>query len=146
MTIEDHAARCAQEGGIDEALIEHLVRTFYTRVRSDAVIGPIFNERVHDWEEHFRILTDFWSNVLLKTQRYNGQTLRVHAVLPIAAPHFARWLELFAATARELCSPACAMLFIAYAERIAASLQLGIAVAQGELPPRPVRPTAAIVS
>jgi len=33
------------ETGIDEAMIERLVRGFYRRVRSDALIGPVFEAR-----------------------------------------------------------------------------------------------------
>ena len=35
---------------VNEALIERLVRAFYERAREDAVIGPIFNASVADWD------------------------------------------------------------------------------------------------
>jgi len=130
------AADCAAAGGIDEAMIARLVRCFYARVREDAVLGPVFAARVHGWEAHFATLADFWSNVILKTRRYDGNPMRLHAGLPIDAAHFAHWLALFGATAREVCPPACAALFLLHATRIAESLQLGLAVARGELPPR----------
>jgi hemoglobin len=34
--------------GIDEAMIDRLVRAFCDRVRADPVLGPIFAERVKD--------------------------------------------------------------------------------------------------
>jgi hemoglobin len=34
--------------GIDEAMIDRLVRTFYGRARLDLLIGPIFETKVHD--------------------------------------------------------------------------------------------------
>ena len=54
-----------------------------------------------------------------------------HLPLPVDAGHFDRWLELFEATAREICPPEAAAHFIERARRIAASLELGIAGAQG---------------
>ncbi|HEU5442509.1 MAG TPA: hypothetical protein VFU61_01710 [Steroidobacteraceae bacterium] len=35
--------------GIDEAMIDCLVRRFYGKVREDEVLAPVFNERVADW-------------------------------------------------------------------------------------------------
>ena len=46
-----------------------------------------------------------------------------------------RWLHLFAQTARAVCPPPAAELFIAKSEMIAQSLQLGIAASRGEFPP-----------
>ncbi|MGE3907576.1 MAG: preprotein translocase subunit TatC, partial [Reyranellaceae bacterium] len=57
-----------------------------------------------------------------------------HLPLPIDSRHFDRWLELFAETARELCPPKAAALFVDRAQRIAESLELGIAIAGGRLP------------
>ncbi|MNR62206.1 hypothetical protein D3C85_1841530 [compost metagenome] len=50
-----------------------------------------------------------------------------HLPLPVDARHFDRWLELFEATALELCPPEAALHFIERARRIAESLELGIA-------------------
>jgi hemoglobin len=59
LIIEDIVART----GIDEAMIDRLVRTFYGRARLDALIGAIFEDRVHDWEAHFGRMCAFWSSV-----------------------------------------------------------------------------------
>ncbi|MET1028599.1 MAG: preprotein translocase subunit TatC, partial [Dongiaceae bacterium] len=56
-----------------------------------------------------------------------------HLPLPIDADHFDRWLSLFEATARQLCPPAAAAHFIDRAQRIAESLELGIAGQNGVL-------------
>jgi hemoglobin len=42
------------ETGIDEAMIERLVRDFYARVRDDAVLGPVFTANIDDWEPHLQ--------------------------------------------------------------------------------------------
>ena len=36
--------------GIDEPMIERLVRTFYGRARLDPLIGPIFENKVDNWD------------------------------------------------------------------------------------------------
>jgi hemoglobin len=118
--------------GIDEAMIERLVRTFYARARRDPLIGPIFEERVDDWERHLGRMCAFWSSVALMSGRYHGQPMATHLPLPIDAPHFARWLEIFAAAARDVCPPAAATHFVERARNIAESLDLGIAVQKGE--------------
>ena len=69
-----------------------------------------------------------------------------HLPLPVDARHFDRWLELFEATARELCPSVAADHFIERARRIAESLELGIAGANGVLlgkGQRYLRPTEA---
>ena len=123
--------------GVTEEMIHDLVHAFYARVRRDPELGPIFNGAIHDWDAHLAKLCDFWSSVLLMTGRFKGQPMAVHARLPgINEAHFERWLSLFAATAGEICPPEAAALFIARAEMIAESLQLGIAAHRGELPTR----------
>lgn len=130
--------------GIDEPMIANLVRTFYSRVRADALLGPIFEERIADWETHFKLLTDFWHGVTLLSGRYHGQPMRAHVRLPIEGRHFDRWLELFETTANELCPPPAAKMFIERARRIAESLEMGIAVTRGDM--GPTRKRAAPVS
>lgn len=118
--------------GIDEPMIRDLVHAFYAKVRLDPLLGPIFNARVADWDEHLAKLCEFWSSVTLLTGRYKGQPMLVHAALPdIAGPHFGRWLELFRETASEICPSEAAALFIDRSRRIANSLTLGIAAHRG---------------
>jgi hemoglobin len=118
---------------IDEAMIERLVRSFYARVREDAVLAPIFESRITDWEPHLQRMCAFWSSVALMSGRYHGQPMRVHLPLPIDARHFDRWLALFEATARNVCPAPAADHFLERARRIAQSLEFGIAAAQDVL-------------
>ncbi|MCS6625382.1 group III truncated hemoglobin [Roseibacterium beibuensis] len=138
--ITDAAARRAAivdqirtETGIDEAMIARLVDGFYDRVRADPLIGPVFNERIADWAPHLEQMRLFWSSVALMSGAYHGRPMPKHLPLPVDARHFDRWLELFEATARDLCPPAAADHFIERARRIAESLELGIAGANGVL-------------
>lgn len=121
--------------GIDEAMIERLVHRFYDRVRADPLIGPVFAARITDWGPHLERMCAFWSSIALMTGRYHGQPMAVHARLPVDETHFARWLTLFRETAAAECPPSAAAHFVERAERIAESLQLGIAFAKGQMPP-----------
>ena len=138
--LEDAAGRRAaivaqirSQTGIDEAMIGRLVDGFYDRVRADPLIGPVFNERIADWGPHLEQMKLFWSSVALMSGAYHGRPMPKHLPLPVDARHFDRWLELFEATARELCPPAAADHFIERARRIAESLELGIAGSNGVL-------------
>jgi hemoglobin len=122
--------------GIDEPMIERLVRSFYDVVRSDELIGPVFAERIADWEPHIRRMCEFWSSVALMSGRYHGQPMAKHVRLPVDSRHFDRWLELFGRTAREVCPPAAAAHFIERARRIAQSLEVGVAAGRGILLPQ----------
>lgn len=120
--------------GVTEPIIHDLVHAFYARVREDDVLGPIFNGAIEDWDAHLEKLCAFWSSVTLMSGRYKGTPMKVHAELPgIVGAHFDRWLGLFRETAHDVCPPAAAALFIDRAERIAQSLELGIAVHRGQI-------------
>ena len=73
----------------------------------------------------------FWSSVALSTGVYQGRPMPKHLPLPIDARHFDRWLELFRETTRDLCPQGAAAHFIERAERIAQSLELGVASSNG---------------
>ena len=119
--------------GVTERVIHDLVHAFYARVREDDVIGPIFNAAIDDWDHHLDKLCAFWSSVTLMTGRYKGSPMKVHADLSdISSAHFDRWLALFREVARDVCTPEAAALFIDRANRIAQSLELGIAAHRGQ--------------
>ena len=116
---------------IDEATIERLVREFYHRVRRDSVLGEIFNARIADWEFHLHRMCEFWWSVALGSGRYPGRPPEQASDAAVSAPHFDRWLELFASTVQEICTPAAAELLAQRARLIARSLEGGIASAHG---------------
>jgi len=112
-----------------EAQIEDLVATFYARIRKHPILSPIF-ERVigPDWGPHLKVMCDFWSSVMLTTGRYKGRPIPAHVkIAGIEPSHFAEWLMLFEATAKDLFEPALANSFVEKAKRIAESLKLGFA-------------------
>jgi hemoglobin len=120
-------AEIAGRTGIDQPMIEQLVRSFYRKVRTDAVLGPIFVTRITDWERHLQRMGAFWSSVALMSGAYHGRPMEKHLPLPVDSRHFDRWLTLFEETASEVCPPDAAAHFIELAHRVAQSLELGIA-------------------
>jgi len=117
----------AERTGIDEAMIERVVHTFYGKVRKDALLGPVFDARIADWELHLQRMCAFWSSVALMSGLYHGRPMEKYLPLPVDGRHFDRWLALFEDTAHEICPPAAAEHFIERAHRVADSLELGIA-------------------
>lgn len=126
-------ARIRAETGIDEAMIARVVHGFYDRVRADPLLAPVFAARIADadWPAHLGRMVRFWASVILMDGGYQGRPMQKHAMLPVDAHHFDRWLALFRATAAELAPPAAAAVFADRAGRIADSLEAGIALAQG---------------
>lgn len=128
----------AERTGIDDTMIERLVRSFYGKARRDPLIGPVFDAHIADWEAHIARLCDFWSSVALMTGRYHGTPMAAHRPMPLDKAAFDRWLALFRETAAAECPPAAAAHFIERATRIASSLEMGLAALRGAIiPPRP---------
>lgn len=111
-----------------ESVIRELVDAFYTKVRRDPDLGPVFETALHgQWDAHLPKMYDFWSSVMLTTGRYKGNPMAVHMRLPrFPAELFERWLALFGETTRELCTPQLAAEFEVRARRIAESLKFGL--------------------
>lgn len=85
--------------------VQLLVNTFYGKVRDEALLGPIFNERIQDrWPEHLEKMYRFWQTVLLGEHTYYGAPFPPHAQLPVAHVHFEKWMDLFTQTVDELFS------------------------------------------
>ncbi len=85
--------------------IKLLVDTFYDKVRKDAVLGPVFDQRISDrWPEHLARMYTFWQTVLLEERTYYGSPFPVHRGLGIDHRHFDRWMELFTETVDSLFS------------------------------------------
>ena len=82
--------------------IKVLVDNFYTKIRDEKLLGPIFNGIIGDnWPAHLTKMYGFWQTLLLDTPAYSGSPFLKHAKLPIAKEHFDRWIELFNETVDE---------------------------------------------
>ena len=121
----------ADRDGVTEGSIRKLVDAFYSKVRADEELGPIFHQSIgtddRSWEKHLRLLYDFWSSIMLTTGRYHGNPHRAHRELPPFDPRlFDRWLELFAETAHEVHGDRIAQKYVDRSHRIAQSLILSM--------------------
>jgi len=119
-------AQLQAETGLDDDVLYSLVHAFYSKVRRDPDLGPIFEARILDWGPHLERMVTFWSSVALMTGRYHGAPVPKHVGLPISWDHFDRWLSLFRETAGEVCTPEGAAHVIERAERIARSLNMAV--------------------
>lgn len=126
----EQTARLMAETGLDESILRDLVHSFYSKVRSDQLLGPIFEARIRNWDPHLERMIAFWSSVALMTGRYHGAPVPAHARLPVSWGHFERWLTIFRETAHEVCTPVGAAHVIERAERIAQSLHMAVQSAQ----------------
>lgn len=134
----DAAARrqaFAAASPVTEEMIHELVHGFYAKIRRDPALGPIFNRVIAeaDWPAHLAKMCDFWSSVTLMSGRFKGTPMQAHLRIGnLRATHFARWLYLFEQTARELCPPEAAEIFVEKSQMIARSLQMGLQLARGD--------------
>ena len=117
---------------VDDGEIPPLLEAFYGRVRSDPLLGSLFNAAIDDWPAHLVRLADFWSSVMLISGRYKGQPMDAHLrhMDEITPPMFDRWLALWTATTRQHLSAADAIAMQDKAARIGASLQGALARAK----------------
>jgi hemoglobin len=82
--------------------IRLLVDSFYSKIREDELLSPIFNEKIGDkWPIHLAKMYSFWQSILLDEPTYSGRPFPPHAKLPVSKDHFDRWLQLFAMTINE---------------------------------------------
>ena len=76
--------------------IKLLVDTFYSKVKKDELLSPIFNKIIGDkWPQHLEKMYQFWQTILLEEHTYSGNPFLAHANLAIIEVHFSRWLKLF---------------------------------------------------
>ena len=113
---------------VSEAQLEKLIPHFYGIVRTDPLLGPVFNDAVGDWPEHLDKLVAFWSSVMLTTGRYKGNPMAAHLKhgARITPEMFDRWLALWAQATNEIVPANLASALQAKAARIAESLSLGL--------------------
>ena len=113
--------------GIDDAFINHLVETFYKRVLVHPELGAVFDAKLSGrWPEHMEKMKSFWSAVAFRNGAYQGKPVQAHlGVANMTQQLFSEWLDLFAATLRDIApNEEVEAWFMATAERIAQSLSL----------------------
>jgi hemoglobin len=107
-----------------QARIRLMVDSFYSHVRQDGLLGPIFEQAIEDWSAHLPKMYLFWEKLLFGTGAYEGNPFQKHVELPVEKEHFNRWVDLFVQTVDEHFLGPKAEEVKALARRIAATFQL----------------------
>lgn len=90
--------------------INTLVKLFYSKIRKDKTLGPIFNSHISDeqWPAHIEKLTDFWETNLFGISKFKGSPSAKHINVDknlnytIEQTHFGVWLQLWFETIDQL--------------------------------------------
>ena len=87
--------------------IELLVNTFYEKIRSNPVLGYIFDDVAKiNWETHLPKMYSFWASILLGEHSFSGNPMQKHIALSkiteMTDKEFSEWLHLFTVTVDEL--------------------------------------------
>ncbi|OIR01359.1 group 3 truncated hemoglobin ctb [mine drainage metagenome] len=86
--------------------IKLIVDRFYDKIKTDEVIGFIFNDIAKvNWEKHLPVMYDFWENAIFYSGTYSGNPMNLHNHLhhirPLSSKHFDQWNKLFNETVDE---------------------------------------------
>lgn len=112
---------------VTSAQIDRVVARFYSAVRADPKIGPIFAAHVTDWPTHEDKITRFWRNAILFERSYDGNPMQAHMKAGNVTPgHFEPWLELFDAVLAAELPDDIATAWSALAHRIGRGLSFGL--------------------
>jgi hemoglobin len=114
---------------LSEEAIKTVLDRFYSDVRSDPELGPVFARAIADdeWPAHMTRIQDFWSAVMLKSGRYRGNPLQIHREIEGLEPKlFEQWLALFDRACRDMLAPDIAEAMHWRAVQIAESLNAGL--------------------
>ncbi|MEG9862752.1 MAG: group III truncated hemoglobin [Parvularculales bacterium] len=119
------------ENVITSGDIDRLVTNFYSRVRNNPDLSPIFNKTIgtdsQAWSEHEAKIAQFWRKTFKLDSDYSGNPFLVHQnVSGIEPGHFAIWLELFEESAYATIGSKKGSIITSMAHRISKSLLIGI--------------------
>lgn len=110
----------------DEAQLASFVHAFYSRVRADQLLGPVFNDSVHDWPRYLKTFEDIWSSVKFRTGQYTAHSIPegLKHKQSITTELFRSWLTSWRDTAEELMRQSAAAVLQFKAAQMADHLQL----------------------
>ena len=81
------AAAVVRQSEPSEANIRELVYAFYDRVRADALLGPVFEQKIAGrWDEHLPKMCLFWGSLVLGWKQYRGNVQQTHQPLEGLGP------------------------------------------------------------
>ena len=91
--------------------VKELVTTFYSSIKKDKLLGPIFLSMLtteESWDTHLDTLTDFRETNLFQVIKFHGNPMEAHqrtykqTGFEITQDHFYLWLMLWNKTVDEL--------------------------------------------
>lgn len=90
----------------DKSDVILFVNAFYSKVKDDDTIGPIFKSKIpaDHWPVHLERMYSFWNTVLFGQIEYRGNPFSKHISLPIDKEHFDMWIDIFERELRTLFS------------------------------------------
>jgi len=100
-----------------------LLRHFYADVRQHRLLGPVFNQHIHDWPTHLAKIGEFWARLTGGPSSFVGSLPLKHAPFGIDAGHFDTWLGLWEANCRYYLAPREALELSELAQMIGRRLQ-----------------------
>jgi hemoglobin len=125
--VGDHGVTMPPRIAVSPEQISLIVADFYTRVRSNPSLGPVFAKHVHDWAVHEERSAGFWRNALLYERSYDGNPMLKHQNAgDVHARHFPIWLEIFDEVLAEHLPQLLAQQWSALAHRIGRGLSFGL--------------------
>lgn len=80
---------------IGQEKLARLLHHFYSDIRQHNIVGPIFNQQIHDWPEHLEKIRSFWTRMTGGPSAYSGQMPAKHLALGLNTNHFQVWLQLW---------------------------------------------------
>jgi len=108
--------------------IREMVELFYSRTLQDDLLGPIFEERVADWDAHYEKMTRFWSSATMRAGTYSGRPIEAHSFGGFTKAHFDRWVTMFTTTANDVFTSSDAEVLTDLAKRMASTIAMRIGV------------------
>lgn len=113
---------------VTPAEIRVMVERFYEHARDDELLGPIFADRVEDWDAHYETMTRFWSSAVLRTGTYAGRPIEKHRIDGLTPQHFVNWVRRFSEVVVREFGAQRAQVFIDLSRRMAVSIAMRIGV------------------
>ena len=120
---------------INKENITQLVHTFYPTILADPITAPFFIAKLGGdinsqiWQEHLKLLSNFWAMQALDDLTYTGSPLAPHFGLEgLNKEAFERWLELFAQAVDKIYEPSAGEFFKERAQMIARNFMINLGI------------------
>lgn len=94
----------------DRRDVNNLVNRFYSKIRENGLLGPIFDDHIaeNEWPAHLDKLTDFWETKIFGIPKFKGNPTAKHVNVDkhlkhtVEQRHFEEWLRLWVETIDEM--------------------------------------------